>query len=71
MAYRCGYADGYDDTCPVTLGPACGGGYSGGQYAAVVYAGVVPCFEEVIPPPPPGVMSNVEEYCILDPRCAN
>lgn len=49
----------------------CGNGYAGGQFAALMYGGGVPCngFSPT-PPSPGGIKSNVEEYCILDISCA-
>lgn len=51
----------------------CGNGYAGGQFAALMYGGGVPC-NGMSPTPPPGptpggVTSNVEEFCILDASC--
>lgn len=48
----------------------CGNGYAGGQFAALMYGGGVPCngFSPT-PPEPGGVKSNVEDFCVLDIRC--
>jgi hypothetical protein len=50
----------------------CGNGYAGGQFAALMYGGGVPCNGLTPTPPFPGgtVPSNVEEFCILDASCS-
>lgn len=48
----------------------CGNGYAGGQFAALLYGGGVPCNGmSPTPPTPGGIQSNVEELCILDASC--
>lgn len=51
---------------PQTYG--CGNGYAGGQFAALMYGGGVPCIGQDIGPSQ-DVQSNVEEFCILDISC--
>lgn len=49
----------------------CGNGYAGGQFAALMYGGGVPCNGQIpIPPTPGGIKSNVEEFCRLEAICA-
>jgi hypothetical protein len=48
----------------------CGNGYAGGQFAALMYGGGVPCNGQTPTPLPGGVKSNVEEFCILNSSCA-
>lgn len=69
MAYRCGYVDGYDDTCVNPEGTNCsGGGYAGVQYAAGPYGGMLPCVG-FTPTSSTDTQSNVEEFCVLEYMC--
>lgn len=47
----------------------CGNGYAGGQFAALMYGGGVPCNGQT-PGSAGDIRSNVEEFCILDALCA-
>lgn len=51
---------------PQTYG--CGNGYAGGQFAALLYGGGVPCNGQ-FPTPLTAIQSNVEEFCILSSSC--
>lgn len=46
----------------------CGNGYAGGQFAALLYGGGIPCNGQA-PGPSEAIKSNVEEFCILDASC--
>ena len=63
MAYRCGYATGYQDPCFCV--PT---GYGGGPYAELGYAGYEICAEDVSEADfGDGPNSNVRNLCIV--RC--
>lgn len=60
-----------DAEFPFSIGAqtyGCGNGYAGGQFAALMYGGGVPCNGQS-PGSSSDVQSNVEEFCILDYSC--
>jgi hypothetical protein len=55
---------------PLPQNYGCGNGYGGGQFAALLYGGGVPCNGQTpTPPSTGGLKSNVEDFCVLDYRC--